>query len=204
MPYPKKLLNENEQVLLDLRPHWIRLAFPTMVLVVVVAGSIAGVVLWTNAPVAFGYGLGAVVLIALVYGALRLIAWLSTNLVLTSSRIVYREGVVHRVGREIPLDRVQDVTYHQRLVERVFGAGSLVVESGGDRGAEPFPDIRDPESVQRHLNQAIVDLRHEPVIVQAEQNPIIGQINELADLHRRGVITDTEFEEKKAELLGRM
>jgi uncharacterized membrane protein YdbT with pleckstrin-like domain len=198
------LLNDNEQVLLDLRPHWIRLAYPALVLLVVIAGNIAGLALWSNAPREFGYALGAVVVLTICYVAAKFIAWRSTNLVLTTSRIVYREGVVHRVGREIPLDRVQDATYHQRLIERIFGAGSLVVESGGDRSAEPFPDIRDPENVQRHLNQAIDDLRRAPVLVQNEPHPVIGQIEELAQLHRRGVITDSEFEEKKAELLGRM
>jgi uncharacterized membrane protein YdbT with pleckstrin-like domain len=204
VPYPPKLLNANERVLLDLRPHWIRLVFPTTVLLVVIAGNIAGLVLWSNAPSAFGYALAALVFITLCYAVGQFIAWRTTNLVLTSSRVVYREGVVHRIGREIPLDRVQDATYHQKLLERLVGAGSLVVESGGDRGAEPFPDIRDPENVQRQLNQAIDDLRRAPLVVPTEQNPVIGQIEELAELHRRGVITDTEFGEKKAELLGRL
>ena len=72
-----------------------------------------------------------------------------------------REGAVacDRVGREIAIERVQDVTYHQRILERIFGAGSLVIESGGDRGAEPpLPDIRHPGTACRRLiNEAIED-----------------------------------------------
>ncbi len=37
MPYPKKLLNDNESVALDLHPHWWFFAQPTAALV----GSIA-------------------------------------------------------------------------------------------------------------------------------------------------------------------
>jgi len=203
MPYPPRLLHEGERVLLDLRPHPIRLVFPTTVGVVGLGGVIAGMVAWTNAPTWFGYALLAVVVVTAAYVGTKVIVWRSTNFVLTSSRVVYRKGVLHRIGREIPIDRVQDVTYHQRILERIVGAGSLVIESAGDRGAEPLPDIRHPEQVQSLINQTIDDSRG-PQAAEPPDDSVPGQIERLADLHRRGVLTDTEFEQKKAELLERM
>ena len=42
MPFPRKLLIENEQLVLELRPHWIALVMPAIVTILVIAGWIAG------------------------------------------------------------------------------------------------------------------------------------------------------------------
>ena len=203
VPYPTRLLHEDEQVLLDVRPHWLRLVGPSTVGVVVLAGVIAGFVSWQSAPIWFGYVLGGLLLVMAAYLAGKVVAWRSTNFVLTSSRVVYRKGVLHRVGREIPIDRVQDVTYHQRILERIVGAGSLVIESAGERGAEPMPDIRHPDRIQSLINKTLDSARN-PLARPPADDGVVGQIERLADLHRRGVLTDKEFDDKKTELLERM
>ena len=203
VPYPTRLLHEDEQVLLDVRPHPLRLVGPSALGFVVLAGGIAGFVAWRSAPVWFGYALGGLLLVTAVYVAGKVIVWRSTNFVLTSSRVIYRRGVLHRVGREIPIDRVQDVTFHQRILERIVGAGSLVIESAGERGAQPIPDIRRPDRIQSLINKTLDSARN-PVTRPPSDLAVVDQIERLADLHRRGVLTDKEFDDKKAELLERM
>ncbi len=92
---------------------------------------------------------------ALVYLGARYLGWRTTTFVVTSQRIVYRTGVVRRTGREIPIGRVQDVTYHQTVVERIVRAGSLTVESAGRHGQDPFPDISRPDQVQSLINRVV-------------------------------------------------
>jgi hypothetical protein len=50
---------------------------------------------------------------------------------------------------------VQDVTYHQTIVERLVRAGSLTVESAGRHGQDPFPDISRPAEVQSLINRVV-------------------------------------------------
>ncbi|HWD24044.1 MAG TPA: PH domain-containing protein [Acidimicrobiales bacterium] len=205
MPYPEKLLHDDEEVIFDLRPHWVRLTRPVTVAVVAFAGVGVGFFVWRSAPAWFGAFLGVIALVAASYLFGKVLAWRATLLVLTSSRVVYRSGVLRRIGREIPIDRVQDVTYVQRLRERIVGAGTVIVESAGEHGAEPFPDIRRPEIVQRAINRAIDQSRRDSRMPPGTWlSEVPERIEQLADLHRRGVLTDAEFEEKRREMLDQM
>ena len=153
MSFPTKLLGPGEEIYLDSRPNWSYLFWPVVFTALVLAGCAAVVVVWKSRPdvvrwIALGAGVAAV-----VYLGARYLAWGTTTFVVTSQRIVYRTGVVRRTGREIPIGRVQDVTYHQTVVERIVRAGSLTVESAGRHGQDPFPDISRPDQVQSLINR---------------------------------------------------
>jgi membrane protein YdbS with pleckstrin-like domain len=153
MAFPRKLLAPGEDVVLEAHPNWSILVPRTSLFLLVVAGCVAIVVLWSSAPLWFGYvllGFAGLFFLALLA---KIAMWRSTTLVLTNRRVVYRTGVFRRLGREIPLDRVQDVTYAQSLAERLVGAGSLTIESAGAGGEEPCPDIRHPAVVQSLINR---------------------------------------------------
>ncbi len=138
MPFPARLLNDGEEVVLDVRPHWWYLAGPVVVVVVAMAGALAALVAGTASWVHWA-ALGALVL-AVVWMLGRYTRWTSTSLVVTTSRLIRRSGVVARNGREIPLSALTDISYHQSLFERIIGAGDVLIESAGRRGQEVFPD----------------------------------------------------------------
>jgi len=206
VPYPRRLLYDDEVVLVEDRPHPVRLVRPIVMTAVVVAGVVTGFVEWRSAPAWFGVALGAIAVLAAVVLAGKVLAWRATLLVLTSSRVIYRTGVLRRIGREIPIDRVQDVTYQQGLLERIVGAGTLTVESAGERGVEPFFDIRRPEVVQSQINRAVDAARHpRPVPPNLRvDDSIADRLERLTELHHRGVLTDAEYADKRRELLERM
>jgi membrane protein YdbS with pleckstrin-like domain len=155
MSFPTKLLGPGEEIYLDSLPNWSLLFWPAVFTLIVVAGCVAVLVLWSSAPSYTAEILLGCGLVALGYFGLRYLAWRTTSFVVTSQRIVYRTGVLRRTGREIPIGRVQDVTYHQTIVERVVRAGSLSVESAGRHGQDPFPDISRPAEVQSLINRVV-------------------------------------------------
>ncbi len=155
MSFPNKLLAPGEEIYLDSRPNWSLLFWPAVVVLVVLAGCVAVVVLWSGAPADMAWVLVGCGLLALLYFLLRYVAWTTTTFVVTSQRIVYRRGILRRTGREIPIGRVQDVTYHQTIIERLVRAGSLTVESAGRHGQDPFPDISRPAVVQSLINRVV-------------------------------------------------
>ena len=154
MAFPERLLSEDEELIYDLRPHWLTLVVPALItLVVVVAVGAAWVVvpagdLQQPARLAVGL-LGLAVLLATVVG--RVARWATTHFVLTTERLIFRSGVVAKFGREIPLERINDVTFSQSLFERMIGAGDLLLESAGEHGQSRFSNIRDPEAVQLEI-----------------------------------------------------
>jgi membrane protein YdbS with pleckstrin-like domain len=153
MAFSRKLLAPGEEVVLEAHPNWSILVPRVGLFLVIVAGCLSIVAEWAHAPLWVGWVLLGVAAVFLLGLLAKIVVWRSTTLVLTTVRVVYRTGALRRLGREIPLDRVQNVTYRQSLVERLVGAGSLTIESAGTHGDEPFPDIRHPALVQSLINR---------------------------------------------------
>ena len=147
MPFPPDLLNDSEEIVLDLRPHWAKLFFPVVFVVLAITAAAASRVVDAPEPVTFG--LLAVLAVAVVFLLARYVRWTTTNFVVTNERLIHREGVVAKKGIEIPLDRVQTIRFNQTILERMLGAGDLMIESDGETGQNTFTDIRKPNMVQQ-------------------------------------------------------
>jgi uncharacterized membrane protein YdbT with pleckstrin-like domain len=203
VPFPKENLNEQEQIVLDLRPHWWYFARQTAALVVVIALGIASLVF--GLPQAVQIAAAAAILVVLVWFLVRYVVWATTNFVVTTDRLIDRSGVFSRQGIEIPLERVNTVHFRQTLFERIIGSGDLVIESAGEQGAQVVNDIRKPLNVQNEIYQQMEDNENRKFDrVGRAQLSIPEQIEKLAELHRQGVLTDREFDEKKRQLLDRL
>lgn len=148
MAYPAKLLTEGEQIVLDLHPHWKRLIVPVLTLLGVLAltGFLLAQVTNSIGQIAIGVVAGILVVMWVIVPVLR---WRTTLFVVTTKRVVVRSGVLSRQGRDVPLTRVNDVTFSHNLIERILGCGTLVVESAGERGQVTLNEVPRVESVQR-------------------------------------------------------
>ncbi|HEY2330857.1 MAG TPA: PH domain-containing protein [Acidimicrobiales bacterium] len=203
MPFPTKLLNEGEELVLDLRPHPWFFAGPALALAGILLLDV--VVIGKDLPDPVRIFLVIVTLAALVWFAVRYGRWATTNLAVTSDRIVFRSGLVAKRGIEIPLERVNTIFSKQRIFERLIHTGDLVVESGGEMGRETFYDIPYPQRVQNELYQQIEAHQRRASGGSARTAPdALDQLAKLDDLRKRGAITEAEFQAKKAQLLDRM
>ncbi len=201
MAFPRRLLIEGEELILDNRPHWIALVGPSVVtLLVVIAWIVAaqkldGIAVW----IVFGVG----VLVLLGYAVPRVVRWATSHFVVTSDRIIHRQGLIAKNSMEVPLEAVNDVRFHQGIVERLIGAGDLVIESAGEQGRQVFSDIRHPEEVQKtiyHMGEKNKErmMRGGPPAAPSTTT----ELQRLADLRDRGVLTQEEFEAQKRKILG--
>jgi len=211
--FDPKLLNNNEEVLLDLRPHWWFIV-PQVALVVaaVVVVAVAGAL---GAPTILIYVLGALVVFAALNLAWRWLNWAGVNFVVTTDRLIFRSGVIAKKGIEIPLERINTVFYSTSLFERLVGSGDLTVESAGEGGQQHFDNVRKPQLIQQEIYRAMeinksqefsaMAKAHAAAAVPGDRSlSIPEQIEQLDQLRLRGVITENEFQTKKADLLNRM
>ncbi len=138
MPFPEEVLADEEEVVLHLRPHWRTVLRPILlVLLAVVVTTVAWVMLPTNRGGRLGFGVVALIMLyqAVRYGVAPLVIWRCTHYVVTGERILLQDGVIARERRDLPLNRVNDHALHQSLLDRMFGTGTLTVDSIGDRAA---------------------------------------------------------------------
>ncbi|HET6964495.1 MAG TPA: PH domain-containing protein [Acidimicrobiales bacterium] len=193
-----KQLAPGETVVVEVRPHWWYLAGPITVLAAVIAGGITALV--EHVPGWVDWIVVAVLVLAALWMIGRYLRWVTTRLVVTSTRIIDRRGILGRSAREIPLSAVTDIGYHQSIFERVIGAGDVLIESAGRDGQEVFPDLPHPGAIH---NEIYAQMQRNRTGAPAPAS-IPEQIDQLDQLRRRGVLTDAEFEAKKADLLGRL
>ena len=204
MGYARHRLNEGEDVLVDVRPHWWFLSGPAAVTVLVIVGSmtaaVAGTPHWT--VWAFLVALAA----SVIWLAARYARWATTRLVVTTSRVIDQRGVLARRGREIPLSALSDIGYRQTFLGRVIGMGDVLLESAGKAGQEVFADLPHPAEIHNEIYRQLQFWRRPAPVggTTTAGTSIIDQIDQLDQLRRRGVLTDAEFEAKKSQLLGRI
>jgi uncharacterized membrane protein YdbT with pleckstrin-like domain len=153
------LLSNDEKIVDHLHPHWITLVPATLWFLVLCAAAGAGLYF---AP---DHGTGktivwiiiAVVWVVLVsYLSVRpWIGWRTTHYVFTDRRVLIRRGVLKRTGRDISLQRINDVGFSQSLWERMVNAGTLTIESAGEQGQEVLTDMPRSDEMQQKLNRLI-------------------------------------------------
>ena len=208
MAYSEKLLSEGERVIREFRPHWRLLFIPALWLIagIVAIVLVAAVIPINNGTVELVLSLAIVLaLIPLVVGPL--IKWWFTSYVLTNERLITRSGVIARSGVEIPLENIANVLFHQNVIERLLGAGDLLVESAGESGQSPFNDIPKPDGFQALLYR--VREERTKSLAETQVSGLSGaaapdateRLERLARLHRDGVITEAEYAEKRQQLL---
>ena len=152
---PRRLLGEDENVVMAMRPHVKELLMPALVLLVLspAATYLVSVVPEGDARPWLRLAIAVVaVLVVLRWTLWPFLKWITTSYVVTDRRLITRVGVLARSGRDMPLSRVNDVTFeHTNLLERMLGCGTLVVESAGERGQLVLRDVPRVEEVQRDV-----------------------------------------------------
>ncbi len=157
MPHEGSLI-EGEQPVLILHPHWKTILRPIGVLLLLAAAAIVAAVLipfGSAATIGRSAIAGVAVVLALVWCGVPLLRWRTTTYELTTRRFRMREGILSRRGRDIPLNRVNDVSFSHGLIDRILGCGRLVVESAGEHGQLVLTEIPQVEQVQSTLYQLV-------------------------------------------------
>jgi len=155
---PRKFLNQDEELLAELRPHWIFLFGPLFTSLGTWAVIIVIVILWHNAPSWTNYPLLILALIPGLWLLGRYVRWRSYIIALTSTRILVRQGIFGRDTVQLRLQRIVEVNLRQALIERVLQCGSLLIDVQGEDNTLTLEYVRKPAIVQRVINSQINEI----------------------------------------------
>jgi uncharacterized membrane protein YdbT with pleckstrin-like domain len=154
MGFSTKHFNHDEVLVLDLHPHWWRFVKPSLVLL----AAVAAIAYNDEIPNQFLKDLALIIAqvftaLAAMNLALQSLKWYRTHFVLTSQRVIFQSGIIARTRVEISLHKINLVTFHQSVFERLVNAGDIIIESGAEDGMETFNDVQDPQQVQALIHQ---------------------------------------------------
>ncbi len=155
MSISPKLLSPGEHVIVSTRTHWKVMILPVLALIVTcaVGGFLVAVLPSGSAHTPL---LILILLVAAVivvgFTLRRLVIWLTASYTITNRRLINRSGVLVRKGRDIPLQRINQVSYERGVVDRLFGCGTLVISDASEEGNSVLHDVPDVEKLQLTIN----------------------------------------------------
>lgn len=146
----------------------------------------------------------------------QFIQWKSTQFAVTDQRVAFQSGVFRRRGVSIPLNRVNNVNFDQSVIARMLNNGVVTVESAGETGDSVFENIPDPENVRSLIFAQVeadenADSERDAAALarildsqKSQTSPghsAQDRLKELEDLHTQGLVSDSEFEQKRKQIL---
>lgn len=184
-------LKNNEHIILETRLHWLTLAIPFLVTVILSA------LLLVYLP-NYWY-IDFVFILYFLYKIYerRLNLWSVTNL-----RIIDEEGVFSRYSKESPLDKINNVSSHQSFMGSIFGFGDIEIQTGAEAGATIYRFVASPNK----LRDAVTTAQSEYVMSGGKavpQNDKIGfaaELEKLFELKQKGVLTEEEYQKRKSKM----
>lgn len=155
--------------------------------------------------------------VVIVTAVIAFVQWKSTKFAVTDERVAYQSGLFRRRGVSIPLNRVNNVNFHQSVIARMLDNGVVVIQSAGETGDSVFENIPHPESVrttifkqveadeQRDSDRDAASLAkalQDQVAPGAPSGPTVhDRLKQLDDLRARGLVDDNEYARKRQQIL---
>src|SRR5579862_6886138 len=75
------------------------------------------------------------------------------KMTILDDRLRYESGFMTKTTRTILMSKVQDVTVHQRISQRMFGVGDVSIETAGESSRETIYNIDRPQEIADHINE---------------------------------------------------
>ncbi|MEX0644210.1 MAG: PH domain-containing protein [Parvularculaceae bacterium] len=101
-------------------------------------------------------------IVAIAFGSLilinHIIILVTTEIVVTNFRFVYKRGLIARHTQEVSLGKIEEITLNQSIWGRIFGYGKLVIRGTG-AGVITLPNIDNPIEVRQKIESARATLR---------------------------------------------
>lgn len=200
--YIQSLLGENERILLATRQHWFvlfsNILLEILLIVLLVLGVSAATVLYPFAAVGF-----VLVLVPLI-GLLRdILIWSNREYIVTNRRVIQISGVFDKNVVDSSLEKVNDVKMSQAFLGRIFDYGDIEILTASELGINLFRRIGEPVKFKTAMLNAKEELGYGEagIKVQAAEEDVPTLIAKLDELRKKGILTEAEFQQKKAELL---
>ena len=206
----KTQLKKNEKVVLTIRKHWFVLLKPilwTLILLIVAAAD-------SNSEFGNFLFIGAgLTIVWLIYRILDR----NTNLwAVTNLRVIDEYGVFSNNSKETPLDKINNISYRQPLLGRMFNYGHVQIQSAAESGSTIHKMVERPKDLKDTITQYQERYKQEQIKEQAQslanavggQKPSVGidvseELTKLHDLKEKGIITEEDFQKGKDKILNK-
>jgi Bacterial PH domain len=217
--YVAKNLGPGEEILLQPRYHWVRFIPGASVAVLGAALAAASALFAPAGAEGTGSSLRSAFLVVagvLFLGGGLAVAWRALvdsfdEFAITSFRVIKKSGFVTRSVRQIPLEKVQDINVRSTLGGRWLSYGDVELQTAGSDSTVIFPRILHPEEFRNvlftHTRPQVAGT--DGLGGRATSSPaappsrasVEERLKEAERLHKTGVLSEAEYQEKRQALI---
>jgi uncharacterized membrane protein YdbT with pleckstrin-like domain len=207
--YLHRLLGENEKIEFVARQHWsilVRSILAELLITLLLLAGITTAIAFTLGAAA-GIAAIAYVLLVIPLGMLTrdILIWWNNQYVVTNRRVIQIRGVFNKNVTDSSLEKVNDVKMEQSFFGRMFDYGDIEILTASELGASRFAWIEKPVRFKTAMLNAKErmgqdELPRRPSGAQG----VPSMIEQLDQLRRDGLLSEEEFQAKKAQLLSRL
>ena len=158
-------LKNNEKIIFKTQHHWVVLLYPFLVSLILYGLAILPYILniIKGNGVLF-YGLLTFGYFGYKYFERKYDIWVVTNL-----RILDEQGVFSISAKESPLEKINNVTYHQSLTGRMLGFGDIEIQTAAEMGATTYHKIAKPNELKDVITTAQEEYKQNSITSQAQK-----------------------------------
>jgi membrane protein YdbS with pleckstrin-like domain len=209
-------LQKGEKILLVTYSSWTSLVPPFLLALALV---VVGLIIVWRVPSVWGW-LGPV--LGVGYWLLRYSTWKVNLWVVTNFRVVDEAGLLTHYAKESPLDKINNVSYDQTVLGRLFNYGHVEIQTAAEAGATDYYNVNHPKRLKDTITAAQAEYKNWQFGNQAQQMaaamdarqvgqvaaaraadaPAIAQeLERLFELKMKGALSEDEYNRAKARLL---
>ena len=111
-------------------------------------------------------------------------------------------GGAYMAGKHVANKQAEQAAYEADQDQRISDLEQQQAQQGYQQQGYDQPPPQQPYQQQQPPPQQQAYQQPPPQQAPAASSPMIDQLNQLADLHQQGVLTDEEFAAAKAKLFG--
>ena len=195
----KTKLQKNEETILTVKKHWFSLIPPaiTSILILVFGNLLIG---------------GFSFIPAILWMIYKIIERKSNIWIVTNLRVIDEFGVFSINSKETHLDKINNVSYRKSFLGRIFGFGSVVIQSAAESGATTHMIVEKPKELRDTITEYQEMYKKNNLKIQSESfasipktqnntSSINEEIEKLHTLKEKGIINEQEFELGKNKIL---
>src|SRR6266487_93770 len=202
--YLENLLGENERVVLETHQHWFVLFNKIFLEIILIAIIVTAVIIGMAFSQLATYGL-ILVLVPLIGLVRDVMIWQNNAFIVTNRRVIQLSGVFSKNVVDSSLEKVNDVKMSQSFFGRMFDFGDIEILTASELGVNLFHEIANPVEFKTAMLNAKEKLGFEEMGAAARAaEDVPSLIARLDDLRKKGILSEAEFQQKKAELLAKM
>jgi len=202
-------LQKGEKIILVTYSSWTSLVGPVLL-------ALAGIVASYFIGFVNHYGWIAAVL-GILYLLIRYWNWTVNLWVVTNYRVIDESGLISHYAKESPLDKINNVSYDQSVMGRLFNYGHVEIQTAAEVGATDYYNVNHPKRLKDTITAAQSEYKYLQTNIQAQQMAaamnqagpvhrseapqVAAELEKLFELKMKGAISEEEYNRAKSRLL---